>query len=49
MGQTVAVQRLGNTGSSKAIFNVASLSNGIYFYTVDAGGERKTGRFVVAH
>lgn len=49
MGQTVAIQKLGNTGSSKAIFNIATLSNGIYFYTVNAGGERKTGRFVVAH
>lgn len=49
VGQTVATQTIGHTGSGKAIFNVSSLNNGVYFYTVNAGGERKTGRVVVSH
>jgi hypothetical protein len=49
MGQVVASQTVKNITSGKAVFNTASLCSGIYFYTVEAGGERKTGRVTVAH
>jgi hypothetical protein len=52
VGATLASQNLGKinakqTGSAK--INVASFANGVYFYTVDANGQRTTKRFVVAH
>jgi hypothetical protein len=48
MGQVVASQTVKNITSGKAVFNTASLCSGIYFYTVEAGGERKTGRVTIA-
>jgi len=46
VGQVVATQNV-NTGM--ATFNTAALPAGIYIYTIVAGGERITGRVVVAH
>ncbi len=52
MGQVVATQNLGKVAAGQtatAVFNTSALSNGIYFYTVEVGGERTTSRVVVAH
>jgi hypothetical protein len=52
VGQVVAAQQLGKVAAGQtatATFNTAGLSNGIYFYTVEAGNERITNRVVVAH
>lgn len=52
MGQVVATQNLGKVAAGQtatAVFNTSALSNGIYFYTVEVGGERTTNRVVVAH
>lgn len=49
MGQVVATQNLGNKLSGEASFSTVNLSNGVYFYTVEANGERQTGRVVVSH
>ncbi|RYD52846.1 MAG: T9SS type A sorting domain-containing protein [Sphingobacteriales bacterium] len=52
VGQLVATQQLGKVAAGQtatATFNTAGLSNGIYFYTVEAGTERITNRIVVAH
>lgn len=52
MGQVVATQNLGKVAAGQttnAVFNTTALSNGVYFYTVEAGGERITNRVVVSH
>ena len=49
IGQVVASQDMGNVASGKAVFNTATLPQGIYVYTVNANNERSTGRVVVAH
>jgi hypothetical protein len=50
LGQVVAVRDLKNVKSGKAVFNTATLTPGIYFYSVNAAnGARTTGRVVVAH
>ena len=52
MGQVVARQDFGKVAAGqemKATFNTAALANGIYFYTVEVGGERITNRVVVSH
>lgn len=49
MGQLVASQNMGTVASGVAKFSTANLTNGIYFYTVEANGQRVTNRFVVAH
>ena len=52
VGQVMQTQNLGSMtagASKKAVFNTSSLSSGIYFYTVEANGERVTKRVVVAH
>ncbi|RYE14689.1 MAG: T9SS type A sorting domain-containing protein, partial [Sphingobacteriales bacterium] len=49
MGQVVKSLNLGKVTSGKAIFNVSDLSSGVYFYTVEANGQRVTNRMVVAH
>jgi hypothetical protein len=49
LGQVLAIKDLGKVTSAKANFTTANLANGVYFYTVEAGGERSTGRIVVAH
>ena len=49
VGQVVKAQNLGNTTKGEAVISVSDLSNGVYFYTVDADGQRQTGRVVVNH
>lgn len=52
MGQTVRSLNLGKVAANASVdatFNVADLSSGIYFFTVDAAGQRATSRFTVAH
>ncbi|HRO43070.1 MAG TPA: T9SS type A sorting domain-containing protein [Flavipsychrobacter sp.] len=46
VGQVLASQKASN---GKVVFSTANLANGIYFYTVEANGEKVTNRFVVAH
>jgi len=49
VGQTVKTQHVANTTNGKVTFNVSELAAGVYFYTVEANGERTTNRVVVAH
>ena len=52
MGQVVSTQNLGKVAAGQtaaAVFNTSALANGVYFYTVEAGGERTTNRVVVSH
>ncbi len=48
LGQVKNTQSFSNVTSGKAAFNTSSFAAGVYFYTVEANGERTTGRFVVA-
>lgn len=51
-GQVLARQELGRQASGRGFeisFPTGALANGVYFYTVEAAGEKKTGRIVVAH
>lgn len=52
VGQVIKTQNMGKVAggqSNKAMFSISDLSNGIYFVTVEADGQRVTNRFVVAH
>ncbi len=49
IGRVVAVENMANVSSGKASFNTSAMPAGVYFYTVTANGERKTGRVVIAH
>lgn len=52
VGQAIASQEMGRFNASqsgKAAFSISSLSSGVYFYTVEANGQRVTNRIVVAH
>ena len=49
VGQVVKSATISNTTKDEATFSVSDLSNGVYFYTVLANGERQTGRVVVNH
>ncbi len=49
VGQVVASKEASATANGKVVISTANLTNGIYFYTVEANGERVTNRFVVAH
>ena len=49
VGQVLAGENFRNVTSGKATFPTANLTAGVYFYTVEANGERNTGRIVVAH
>ena len=49
VGQTVKSKRLTNVSGGNAKFSTSDLANGVYMYTIDADGQRKTGRIVVAH
>lgn len=49
IGQTVRTQNLGTVQSGVATLNTSGLSGGLYFYTVNAGGQRSTGKVLVAH
>lgn len=52
LGQLVAVQNLGVQSAGQTVtatFNTAAFSSGIYFYTIEANGQRTTSRFSVTH
>lgn len=52
LGQVVKSQNLGRFNANqngKATFNVNDLASGVYFYTVDANGQKVTKRLVVTH
>ena len=52
VGAMIAAQDLGRMHANqggKVTFSVADYANGVYFYTIDASGQRVTKRFVVAH
>jgi hypothetical protein len=49
VGQIVATQNVGNVTTGNAVFSTEKMANGVYFYTVEANGQRSTQRFVVAH
>ena len=49
MGQVVKSQNMGNTAKAEAVFSTSDLANGVYIFTVEANGQRQTGRVVVSH
>jgi hypothetical protein len=49
VGQVVKSQTVANTVENEVIFSTTDLANGVYIYTVEANGQRMTGRVVVAH
>lgn len=51
-GQIIKTQNLGKVSANNsvnAVFSTVEMPSGIYFYTVNADGQRITNRFVVAH
>lgn len=49
VGQTVASQEFGKVSKGTAVFNTNSLAAGVYMYTLNANGQKNTGRVVIAH
>lgn len=49
LGQVVATRNMGNVANGTATFNTTSLPSGLYTYSVNANGQRTTGRVVIAH
>ena len=49
VGQVVNAQTVNNVVKGQATFNVSNLSAGLYFYTVEANGQRETGRVAISH
>ncbi|MBL7684062.1 MAG: T9SS type A sorting domain-containing protein [Flavipsychrobacter sp.] len=49
VGQVVISKNMGNVNAGEATFSTSNLANGVYFYTVEANGQRTTNRFVVSH
>ena len=49
LGQVVNEQRINSVSGGNVVVNTALLSQGVYFYTVTANGQRNTGRIVVVH
>lgn len=49
IGQVVRTQDLGSVQHGVATLNTSNLSSGLYFYTVNAGGQRSTGKVLIAH
>lgn len=49
LGQVVSSQNMGNVASGNAIISTTAMPDGVYFYTVIAGGERSTGKITIAH
>jgi hypothetical protein len=52
VGQVIKTQDLGRLNANttgNATFSTGDMANGVYFYTINANGQRKTGRVVVAH
>jgi hypothetical protein len=48
IGQEVATKSV-NQSKGNVVFNTAALPAGVYFYTVEANGQRSTGRVSIAH
>ncbi len=48
VGQVTAAEKITNT-NGKVVISTANYASGIYFYTVEANGQKLTNRFVVAH
>lgn len=48
-GQVVKEKEYKNVLVGSADFNVSDLVNGVYMYTIEVNGERKSGRVTVAH
>jgi len=48
MGQVVKSQNFKNVNNAVAVFNTADLANGMYLYTVEANGQRESGRITVS-
>jgi hypothetical protein len=44
MGQVLKSQNLGRVTSGKAVFSTSDLASGVYFYTVEANGQRSSGK-----
>jgi hypothetical protein len=49
VGQAIKTQDMGKATSGEAVFTTSDLANGVYFYTVDADGQRYSGRLAVNH
>jgi hypothetical protein len=49
VGQVVKTQSFSNVANGQATFSTSDLANGVYMYTVEANGQRETGRVVVSH
>jgi hypothetical protein len=49
LGQVVATQKMANANTGTAVFNTTAIPDGLYIYTLEANGNRSTGRVSVAH
>jgi hypothetical protein len=49
LGQLIATQDVKAGKKNTVKFSTANMSAGMYFYTIEVNGQRKTDRFVVAH
>ncbi len=49
MGQVVKSENVGSVSNGMVKFNTSGLASGVYMYTVEAGGQRETGRVAIAH
>jgi hypothetical protein len=49
IGQVVKTAQVGNVNHANVNFNVSDLSNGVYFYSINAGTNRANGQVVIAH
>ncbi len=49
VGQVVKTQSFNNVKEGRAHFSTTDLANGVYFYTVEANGQRNTGRVMIAN
>jgi hypothetical protein len=48
-GQVVETHNIGNVTKAATTFYTSAFAAGIYFYTVEANGQRSVGKFVIAH
>lgn len=49
VGQVVKSESLKNSKQGDVTFNTSDLVNGVYFYTVEANGQRTTNKITIAH
>lgn len=52
LGQVILKKNIGTTkanAKTNTVFSTPNLAGGIYFYTIEADGQKSTGRFVVTH